>query len=126
VATWKTAAMEAHIWVDGLTRTPDQVDAKVRDKVTEMNMIALKNEKLGLGKEIELVPPAAKRLSEIQVPTLLIVGRYDTPYLIAAGDFMAANIAGAQKIVMPTAHVPSMERPHEFSQHVRKFLEGLG
>jgi pimeloyl-ACP methyl ester carboxylesterase len=131
VAAWKsgdlekTAAMETHIWVDGLTRTPDQVDTKVRDKVTEMNMIALKNEKLGLGKEIELDPPAAKRLGEIKVPTLLIVGQYDTPYLIAAGDFMAANIAGTQKIVMPTAHVPSMERPHELSQHVRDFLEGL-
>ncbi len=132
VAAWKsgdldkTAAMETHIWVDGLMRTPDQVDAKIRDKVTEMNLIALKNEKLGLNsKEIDLDPPAAKRLGEIQVPTLLIVGEYDTPYLIAAGDFMEANIAGAQKIVLPSAHVPSMERPREFNQHVRAFLKGI-
>jgi 2-hydroxy-6-oxonona-2,4-dienedioate hydrolase len=122
----KTAAMEAHIWVDGLTRTPDQVDSRIRDKVIEMNLIALRNEKLGLGKEIELDPPAAKRLSEIQVPTLLIVGQYDTPYLIAAADFMAANIAGAQKVMMPTAHVPSMERPEELNQQVRTFLGQLG
>jgi pimeloyl-ACP methyl ester carboxylesterase len=122
----KVASMETHIWVDGLTRTPDQVDARVRDKVTEMNMIALNNEKLELGKEVELDPPAAKRLGEIHIPTLLIVGQYDTPYILAAGDFMAANIAGAQKIMMPTAHVPSMERPHELNQHVREFLNQLG
>lgn len=121
----KTAAMETHIWVDGMTRTPDQVDAAVRDKVTAMNMIALKNEKLGLGKELELDPPAAKRLREIQVPTLLIVGQYDTPYLIAAGDFMADNIAGAQKVVLATAHIPSMERPEEFNLLVRTFLATL-
>jgi 3-oxoadipate enol-lactonase len=131
VAAWKsgdlekTAEIETHIWVDGLTRTPDQVDSKVRDKVTEMNMIALKNEKLGLGKEKELDPPAAKRLSEIHVPTLVIIGEYDTPYLHAAGNFMAETVAGAQKVVMPTAHVPSMERPHELSQHVKQFLDGL-
>ncbi|MEO8610884.1 MAG: alpha/beta hydrolase [Chloroflexota bacterium] len=121
----KVAAMEAHIWVDGIRRTPDQVDAKIRDKVTEMDLIALKYEKLELGKEMGIDPPAAKRLGEIQVPTLLIVGQYDTPYLIAAGDFMTANIAGAQKIVMPTAHIPSMERPDEFNQQLRAFLEKL-
>ncbi|MEO8610883.1 MAG: alpha/beta hydrolase [Chloroflexota bacterium] len=131
VAAWKAgnvekvAALDMQINVVGLTRTPNQVDASVRDKVIEMNLIALKNEQLGLGKKVELDPPAAQRLGEIKVPTLLIVGQYDLPDVIAAGDFMAANITGAQKIVMPTGHIPSMERPHEFSQQVRNFLQGL-
>lgn len=101
------------------------MDARVRDKVTAMNLIALKNEKLGLGKEMELEPPSAKRLGEIHVPTLLIIGEYDTPYILAAGDYMAANIPGAQKVMLPTAHVPSMERPAEFNTAVREFLSGL-
>jgi pimeloyl-ACP methyl ester carboxylesterase len=120
----KTALLETEIWVDG-TRPPNTVAAAVRDKVTAMNLIALKNEKLGLGKELELDPPSAKRLSEINVPTLLIVGEYDNAYLAAAGDYMEANIAGAKKISMPTAHVPSVERPTEFNAVVREFLAGI-
>jgi pimeloyl-ACP methyl ester carboxylesterase len=122
----KTAELETQIWVDGLNQPTDRVDAKVRDKVTEMNLIALKNEKLGLGKETELDPPAARRLSEVHVPTLLIVGEYDTPYLLAAGDYIAERIAGAQKIMLPTAHVPSMELPAEFNAQVWAFLETIG
>jgi 3-oxoadipate enol-lactonase len=120
----KTAMLETEIWVDG-TRPSDQVDARVRDKVTAMNMIALKNEKLGLGKDVELDPPSAKRLSEIHVPTLLIVGEYDTPYLTAAANYMEANIATSKKVLLPTAHVPSMERPAEFNALVREFLDGI-
>lgn len=117
----KTAMLETEIWVDG-SRPPNSVDAAVRDKVTEMNMIALKNEKLGLGKELELGPSAAKRLGEIHVPTLLIVGEYDDAYLKAAADYMEANIATSKKVLLPTAHVPSMERPAEYNTVVREFL----
>lgn len=120
----KTAILETEMWVDG-TRPPNTVAAAVRDKVTTMNMIALKNEKLGLGKEMELDPPSAKRLSEIHVPTLLIVGEYDTPYLKAAADYMEANIADTKRVLLPTAHVPSMERPAEFNAAVRTFLAGI-
>jgi 3-oxoadipate enol-lactonase len=121
----KTAMLETEIWVDG-SRPPNSVDAAVRDKVIAMNLIALKNEKYTLGKELELNPPSAKRLSEIHAPTLLIVGEYDTPYLKAAADYMAANIATSKKVLLPTAHVPSMERPAEFNAVVREFLDGLG
>lgn len=121
----KTARLETEVWVDG-TRPPNSVDAAVRDKVTAMNLIALKNEKLGLGKAMELDPPSAKRLSEIHVPTLLIVGEYDEPYSKAAADYMEANIANMKRVLLPTGHLPSMELPAEFNVAVRAFLDGLG
>lgn len=121
-----TAELEARLWFDGTGRTPEQVDASIRQKMIEMNTIALNNEKAGTGKELASESKASTRLSEIRVPTLVIVGDRDTAYLLAAADYMAANIASAQKVVMPnTAHVPSMEYPTEFNRIVRDFLTTL-
>jgi pimeloyl-ACP methyl ester carboxylesterase len=39
-------------------------------------------------------------LPDIKVPSLIVVGGDDTPFL-AASDYMAAKIPGAQKIVIP-------------------------
>jgi pimeloyl-ACP methyl ester carboxylesterase len=112
------------IWVDGRGRTPDQVDAVVRNKMFEMDKIALEFEKLELGKPIPLDnPPTAKRLSEIKAPALVIVGDLDQEDIVAAADFMVENLPDARKVVMAgTAHVPNMERPDEFNRHVRDFL----
>jgi pimeloyl-ACP methyl ester carboxylesterase len=133
VKAWKagdldqTAELEAQIWMDGIGQPRDRVPAAVRNKMMAMNRIALEHEKKGLGKEKPpLDPPAAQRLSEIHVPTLIIVGDYDTPFSQAAGDYMVEHITGAQKVTMPTAHLPSMERPDELNQHVQKFLSGIG
>src|SRR5436190_14720963 len=41
-------------------------------------------------------------LPDIKVPSLIVVGADDTPFL-AASDYMAAKIPGAQKVVIPAA-----------------------
>ena len=76
--------LELQIWVDGPHRSPDQVDAKVRDLVREMNLIALKTPE-DLGDEQPLEPPAADRLGSIRVPTLVITGDLDTPKTLVSG-----------------------------------------
>ena len=118
---------EVHMWVDGVTRTPDQVPGAVREKVREMNLIALQNEKQGGGGEkINLEVNAANRLDEITVPVLILIGDMDDEDLLEAADFMQTNIANARKFIMPgTAHVPSMEKPTEFNQQVLAFLKEL-
>jgi pimeloyl-ACP methyl ester carboxylesterase len=119
----RTSELETQVWVDGQGRTPDQVNPAVRRKVFEMNLMALKYEKMGLGKEKPLDPPAVQRIQELKLPTLIVYGDLDTPYIVAAADFMARHIAGAKKALMPgTAHVPNMERPAEFNQQVLAFL----
>jgi len=113
------------IFVDGKGRTPDQVDSALRKKVYDMNMIALRNEKL-MGKDVPLPTSAAQRIADLHLPVLIIMGDLDEEYIARAADFMATNIPGAQKIVMPgTAHVPNMEFPQEFNAHVQAFLDGL-
>ncbi len=115
--------LEIQMWVDGPQRKPDQVNPKVRELALDMNRIALENPQ-DLGNEIPLEPPAASRLSEIKAPTLVIYGDIDAPYIPAAAEFLAKNIPGAKKVIMNgVAHLPNMEKPEEFNQHVLSFLD---
>ena len=67
---------------------------------------------------IELLP-------EINVPSLIVVGADDTPFL-AASDYMAAKIPGAQKIVIPAAgHAVNIDQPQAFVDAVVAFLKNL-
>lgn len=117
------AELEVQMWVDGPTRTPNQVDAALRNRVRAMNVIALKNEALELGEPQPLDPPAAQRLHEITAPTLVLIGDLDRPVMLSAADFMAQTIPNAHKVVMAgTAHLPSMEKPELFNQIVLDFL----
>lgn len=113
------------IFVDGRGRTSDQVDPALRKKVSDMNMIALRNEGLQ-GKDVPLEIPAVKRVGQLALPVLVITGDLDEEYIEKAAAFMKANIAGVHTVVMPgTAHLPNMEFPVEFNAHVQAFLDSL-
>ncbi len=108
--------LETRAWVDGPQRTPEQVDPQVRKRAYNMN---LQNNRRAVGIEWpatqKLAPPAFGRLSEIRVPTLLVIGD---------GDVRETSIPGARKAVMHgVAHLPNMERPAEFNQLVLDFLK---
>lgn len=65
-------------------------------------------------------------LPKIAVPALVVVGAEDAPFL-AASDYMAAKIPGAQKAVIAGAgHAANLDRPEEFDAVVTRFLDGLG
>src|SRR4051795_7500036 len=69
-------------------------------------------------KVIELLP-------EINVPSLIVVGTDDTPFL-AASEYMAAKIPGAQKVVIPAAgHAVNIDQPQAFVDAVLPFLKNL-
>ena len=64
-------------------------------------------------------------LPDIKVPSLVVVGADDTPFL-AASDYMAAKIPGAQKVVVPAAgHAVNIDQPQAFIEAVLPFLDGL-
>lgn len=64
-------------------------------------------------------------LAGIAVPTLIVVGADDRPYL-AAADYMTAKIPGAVKVVIPEAgHASNMDRPAAFNAAVTEWLSGL-
>lgn len=115
--------LEVQIWIDG-GRAPKQIDPAVRNLVYEMNLIALQNEALGLGEEVRLEPAAASRLSEIAIPTLLLIGDRDIPASMQRYEYLSRHIPHAQKAVLTdAAHLPNMEKPAEFNRLVLDFLQ---
>lgn len=77
--------------------------------------------------EEALDPPAAHRLGEIDVPTLVMIAEHDPPYMLRTGDLIAHGILGAQKLVIEGAdHVVNLRRPVEFDAALLAFLDGLG
>jgi pimeloyl-ACP methyl ester carboxylesterase len=70
-----------------------------------------------------LDPPAAGRLGEIGVPTLLILGDSDVPAMATICGKLAAGIAGARLEVIERAdHLPNMRRADRFNASVLEFL----
>ena len=64
-------------------------------------------------------------LPTIAVPTLIIVGERDQPF-VGGSRYMATKIPDATLIVIPGArHTPNVTHPDEFEVAVRAFLEQL-
>lgn len=70
-----------------------------------------------------LVPPAFRRLHELHVPTLVLIGEYDHSFFHETADFLAAGIPGVRNSVISHAgHLPNMDEPAEFNRLVLDFL----
>jgi pimeloyl-ACP methyl ester carboxylesterase len=64
-------------------------------------------------------------LPNIKVPSLVVVGSKDTPF-IAASDYMATKIPGAQKVVIQDAgHASNIDQPKAFNEAIVSFVEKL-
>lgn len=123
----RTAEIETQIWFDGTDRTPEQVNQAMRKLAYEMNRLALAHEVKQLGKRLpNAETPAFNRLADLNIPVLVIIGAHDTPYILAAADYMIEKIPSAQKVqIEDAAHLPNMDHPNEFQTIVKTFLEGL-
>ena len=121
------AEMETRLWFDGTDRTPEQVDQAMRKLAYEMNRNDLSLEARKLGKRLpDAEAPAFNRLGELNIPVLVIVGTEDTPYILAAADYMMENLPSARKITIEdAAHLPNMDHPQEFQTAVNEFLKRL-
>jgi pimeloyl-ACP methyl ester carboxylesterase len=65
-------------------------------------------------------------LPHIKVPSIVVVGADDTPFL-AASDYMAAKIPGARKVIIPGAgHAANIDQPEAFNAGVLEFLSDAG
>ena len=99
--------------------TDDEAGAKIRriafDNIHEMTMDE--------SSIIELDPPAAHRLAEIDLPTLVLIAEHDPPFSRRGGDVLAREILGAQRVVVEGAdHVVNVRQPERFDAAVIPFL----
>ena len=125
------AATEINLrmWVDGPRRAARDVDPDVRAAVAEMQHRALELQAPDWERldESLLVPDIAERLGEVQAPTLVLVGEKDVDDMRALAERFAAEIPRARLVTVPgAAHVPSLEQPAAFDEHVLEFLADKG
>lgn len=66
--------------------------------------------------------PLLEELSQIRVPTLIICGELDEPFLEPSRR-MHQRIPGSELVIVPgAAHTPTLEKPSEFNQALLSFL----
>ena len=72
------------------------------------------------------VPPEPRtfhRLSQIRIPTLLIIGDRDVPAQILMVDNIHSHIPGSKKVLIHGAdHIVNMSKPDEFNRTILEFL----
>ena len=71
----------------------------------------------------ELDPPAATRLAEIDVPTLVLEAEHDPPFSRRESKVIADGILDARLVVIEGAdHVVNLRQPERFDGVVLAFL----
>ena len=121
------AAASVRMWVDGSSRSREDVDPAMRAAVTEMVLRSYEMQQgaweAGADEENVLDPPVSGRLDEIRCPTLVIVGEHDVADMRGIAAHAADTIGGARLVtVADAAHLPSLERPDEVNALLVDFL----
>lgn len=118
--------IESRLWVVGPERDPSTVDSDVLDRVREMNERAWQMESAARERQ-EMSPPAATRLGEIRVPTLVISGQDDVADSRKIAGWLSSEIEQARLVTIDhAAHMLNMEHPEQFSDVVLQFVDSLG
>jgi 3-oxoadipate enol-lactonase len=117
------ADLEVHVWVDGPSRPVGRASQKIREYIHKI-VRANYTRQDGQATAQPLSPPAANRLGEILVPTLVLVGEYDTIGTLAMANKLEKEVPGARTMVFPnTAHMLPLEEPARFNEVVLHFLK---
>lgn len=115
--------LNMRMWLDGPQRSADQVNPQVREAVAAMQLHAFQMPEPEEAAVIRPDSPAIKRLDEVRVPTLIIVGMLDVAAVIRHARMLAEQISRAQlELMAKAAHLPSMEQPALFNEKVQQFM----
>jgi pimeloyl-ACP methyl ester carboxylesterase len=99
--------------------TDDEAGARIRE-LAFANLHELTMDESALE---ELDPPAAARLSEIDLPTLVVEAEHDPPFSRRVSKAIADGILDARLVVIEGAdHVVNLRQPERFDEVVLGFL----
>jgi 3-oxoadipate enol-lactonase len=120
----RLADFETEWWCDGPGQRSDRVDPALRSLVHGWILDTYRAEKEeGIPQPLD--PPAAGRLAEVAVPTLVVVGDLDDPGTMDAGGVLASQVAGARlETFAGCAHMLGLEQPDRFTELILEFLDG--
>ena len=118
--------LEADVWAVGPRRPATSVDPEFVRRAHELNAPNAAHA-TDDGTMIPLEPPAYERLDDLGVPALVTVGEYDLSVELAAYDHLLAHLPNATGVrFADTAHLPSVERPEEFTRMLLEWLDRHG
>jgi pimeloyl-ACP methyl ester carboxylesterase len=117
------AAGAMDLWLQHPMMAPAMARPKVAARIREIARDNLQVwQRLPVGERVP-TPPASKRLDQIRVPTLLIVGERDVADIQAIVKLLAEEVKGARTEVIPgAAHMPNMEDPQRVNRLLVEFL----
>jgi 3-oxoadipate enol-lactonase len=112
-------ALELELGIWAPLGTADELGARIReiafDNIHQLTMDESGNERPD--------PPAAHRLEELDVPTLILDAEHDPPHHHRIADLLAREVIGARMVVVDGAdHVVNMRQPERFDELVLPFL----
>ncbi len=118
------------------TRFEERLDLKGRGSIYHLNLLGLAYE-MAFGPQAKTRPEAhifghsqlitgwtvMDRISEIQVPTLVLAGRYDFLYPPEQQAILADRLPNAQlELIERAGHNPQMERSAEVNKKIKSFV----
>lgn len=113
----------ARMWLDGPMSDEGRVGGEVRELFFEMNRRALTAEDPG---EQDQPAPAWPRLSDIAVPTLVMVGRLDAEDIQPISEQAGHLIPGATLMYLDgVAHLPHLEGDTTTIDAIAEFVDTL-
>ncbi len=118
--------LETAIWIDGPSRPAGTSHRGAIERVREMqrDIFARAPED---DPEREIDPPAIDRLSELQMPVLVLVGEHDVSDIHRNARRIVDEAYDARLVVLPgTGHLPNLEAPDTFNEIVLTFLSAGG
>jgi 3-oxoadipate enol-lactonase len=113
-------------WEDPYTLFAENVKARERCLgLLEANPINVSLDKFTFQKPRDR--SAVKFLSEIKVPTLVLVGEYDIPDVHAHAGVIEVGMPNAKReVIFKSGHLIPLDQPEAFNSSVRRFLKEQG
>ena len=119
------ADLNVRAWVDGIGQPPTRVPSELREAVRAMDRPLVEPGRV-FGRPIPLDPPADRRLANIRIPVLAVVGALDTSGTLAAAARLAEAVPDGRLVTIPdVAHMVGMEVPDRLAALIVELLAPL-
>lgn len=95
------------------------------DAISSIRMKNIDYEKLIYGLYILKDCDYRKFIQNIETPTLIITGKFDTVCPPEASVYMSERIKGSRLMIFDSGHMPFLDKAEEFNMAVYSFIKGL-
>ena len=126
-ANWEhLGRLETALWGFGPERRESELDPSFVEMAYALNLANVPHaEEAPI--PLPLEPPAYDRVSDIAVPTLVMVGEFDVTPALAQYEYLLTTVPKADGCRFPgAAHLPNLEQPAEFERVLLDWLKTNG